>query len=708
MCCAPHALLVLLSLVLPDTPQTLGTESPSDERALPESVVTARKWEEEAAKVPASLSALDAEQLENAGLEDVREASLRTPNLFINEFSSRRLSFPTIRGVGSGQGDPAVVTYIDGVPQLTVSSTNLPLFDVERVEVLRGPHSTLYGRNALGGVIHILSKHPTATPEVHGSATFGNYGLQEYSLWGGGPIDEEDLFLRAGARYSRRDGYTKNDVTGNDIDFREAWYGRGGVLWAPTEESEISVGVYGERARDGGFVLSDLAGLRQRPHRIAQDFEGRGERDLIAPSITWKRAGEDVALTSVTAYQDWSYDETSDFDFSVVDGVRRHSLESQSYVNQEVRLESVQEDSAEGDRELRWLAGVNLFAADTSRSGATEYRPDIGVLVPPPFTPPIGTDTQRGSFDDWGVAVFGQVTVPIPAEFELGLGLRYDHEAKDADLRRTFDAGGMTVSDVSHSLSDSYDEVVPEVSLKKDLGERTMAYTRIAKGFKAGGFNLDAPTGKLAFEPETCWTWELGAKSSLLDDRLHLSAAVFYVDWEDMQLSLFDNVVGGYVDNVGEAESRGFELEARAEALEGLELFGGFGYTDATFDSYTDTYGQDVAGNTLPFVPETTWNVGGTVFLGEDRDRAWFLHAALVGVGSYYYDAGNRQKEDFKLLDLRAGVRREHWGLELWVKNALDEEYVQIAFQPSTQDPSSFVGESGAPMTLGITLSGGF
>ncbi len=702
-------LLALLPDILAATPVPPRQDAPPpDERPLPESVVTARKWEEEADQVPASLSALDSSTLQTAGIDSVRDASLRIPNLFINQFSSRRLSFPTIRGIGSGQGDPAVTTYIDGVPQLTTSSTNLPLFDIERVEILRGPHSTLYGRNALGGVIHVIPKHPTGTFEGDGSVTFGNYGLQEYSLWGGGPIREEDLFFRAGAQHSRRDGYTKNDATGNDVDFRNSWYGRGNVLWTPSDESEVSLGLYGERARDGGFVLSELNGLRQRPHRINQDFEGRGERDIVAPALTWKHSGDDLDFTSVTAYQDWSTDETSDFDFTVVDGIRRHSTASQRYVNQELRLESVSDETDEGTSQVRWLAGVNLFAADTSQSGATEYRPGgAGILFP---LHNVGTDTQRGSFDDWGVALFGQVNLPLGAEFDLGFGLRFDHEAKDATLRRTFESSGVTFSDTRTSLSESYNEVVPEVSLKKPLGETTTAYTRIAKGFKAGGFNLAAPTGRLAFGPESSWTWELGAKSSHLEEKLHFTAALFYIDWDDMQLSLFDGATGGYVDNVGKANSRGFEAEVRGEPLEGVELFGGFGYTNATFDQYTNTYGQNVAGNTLPFVPETTWNVGSTYSQGPAPDHLWFVHAALVGVGSYYFDAGNTEREHFTLLEARAGLVREHWRLEAWVRNALGEDYIQVAFQPSP-DPyysNYFVGENGAPMTLGITLSGGF
>jgi iron complex outermembrane recepter protein len=682
----------------PSSPPVAPSTLPASEEipALPDTVVTARKWKEEAQKVPQSLFVFDEEDLGDAGIESMRDASFLVPNLFLNEFSSRRLSFPTMRGIGSGQGDPAVTTYIDGVPQLSTSSTNLALLDIERIEFLRGPQSTLYGRNALGGIIHIIPRSPSLTREFDAGYTFGNHGLQEFRAAGGGALVGDDLLFRLSVLDASRDGYTTNDFTGHDVDFRDAFSTRGSLLWAPADEDwDLRLALHTERSRDGGFVLSDLEGLRDRPHHLSQDFEGRTERDLFAPAVTWTYHGDEVEVTSVSAFQDLEIYGTADFDFSIFDLVRRETIESLRYFNQEIRVSSAGDEAGP-----RWLVGVNFFTAESERSGATEFRPG----VPPPMT--AGIDTASGEFDDWGAALFAQATVRPVEKIDLGLGVRFDHEDKEVDLRRTFEMGGMTVSDDRLSLDEDYDEFVPQVSLSREMTENTLAYLSFARSFKAGGFNLTAPTGSFAFEPETSWTWEVGTKTSWFEDRLQWNFAAFHIDWEDMQLSLFDAAVGGFVDNAGEATSMGFETELRARPRSGLEVFAGFGYTDTEFDEYVDVYGTDVSGNSLAFAPETTWSLGTTLSGGPDEEHRWFLHGEVTGVGTYYFDAGNREDESYTLLNFRAGVARPHWRLEAFVRNAFDEEYVTVAFQPNPADPTAFVGECGTPLTCGISLTG--
>ena len=680
-----------------------GLRATNDEaQVLPTTVVTARMWEEQTAEVPQSLSVLDGSDLRDAGITSIRDASLRVPNLFVNEFSNRRLSFPTMRGIGSGQGDPAVTTYIGGVPQLTTNSTNIPLIDVERIEFLRGPQSTLYGRNALGGVIHIVPRRPSSTLEGDGTFTMGNHGLRELNLSGSGPLPGDELYFRVAAQNSRRDGYTTNDTTGNDVDYRDSTFGRASFLWAPEENWELQLTLHGEHSRDGGFVLGDLASLRQRPHHIAQDFEGITERDIFAPALEWTYYGDEFEVTTISAYQDWQTLDLSDFDFSVIDGVRRHTAESQQSFNQEIRFSSPQSEESSS----KWLAGINLFAADSSRSAANEYRPGgAGVIFP---ANQVGTDTPSGEFDDWGLALFGQSSLPLSDAVDLGLGLRLDHESKQADLRRTFVSGGTTFSDTRTHLSADYDEFVPHLSLAWRAAQDVLIYSVASRGFKAGGFNLAAPANRLAFEPETSTNLELGAKLSWLEESVHLNLAVFHIDWDDMQLSLFDATTGGFVDNAGAATSQGFELELIAEALDDLELFGTFGYTKAEFDEYIDPFGANVDGNTLAYAPETTASLGARYVGDIDGRHSWFVQGALQEVGTYYYDAGNRESESFSLLDLRAGVERSAWKLEAWVRNALDEEYVQVAFQPNPNDSSAFVGENGAPLTFGFSLTAGF
>jgi len=696
-----HALLSLpVSPVVPaadenpSLPPRTTDEDEEEAPALPPVVVTARGWEEEAQDVPRSMSVLDQPTLQDAGIRTVRDASLAIPNLFLTEFSSRRLSFPTMRGIGSGQGDPAVTTYIGGVPQLTASSTNIPLIDVERVEFLRGPQSTLYGRNALGGVIHIVPRYPSRELEADASASFGNFGHQEYRVMGSGPISGDTIFFKVAGLASERDGFTENDWTGHDVDYRDSFFGRAELLWVPDDRWEVRLATHAERSRDGGFVLSELHGLRARPHHINQDFEGIAARNILAPSLAWTYFGDDVQIDATSAWQDWKVHEAADFDFSPFDAYRRRAKESQRYFNQEVRISSAEDaDVRIGDgTTMRWLAGVNLFTADSDRATDTELRPD-SMLTP-------GHDVTRGEFDDWGAAVFGQVTI-IPAEdWEVGAGLRLDRESKEADLRHTFN--GFPVAPPAR-LEEDYDEVIPHASVTRHLTDDALAYAHVAKGFKAGGFNLAAPTGRLAFGPETSWTGEIGVKTSWVDEQLHVNVAAFHIDWEDMQLSLFDPMIGGYVDNAGEATSQGFEVELRAEPRSWLDVFGGFGFTDAEYDEYDEFYAGDVSGKSLAFAPETTWNLGTQVTGEPDEQSRWFVRGALHGVGTYYYDAGNTEEESFTLLDLRAGVSRSHWKLEAWVQNALDEEYVQLAFQAG---PAFFVGESGAPLTCGFSLTG--
>ncbi|MEQ1892777.1 MAG: TonB-dependent receptor, partial [Planctomycetota bacterium] len=399
-----------------------------------ETVVTARKQEEALATLPGSATVVAADELDDGPVLTLRDAAARIPNVYFSEFSSRRLSFPFVRGIGSGLNDPAVITYVDDVPQFGFGGTNLPLFALERLEFLRGPQGTLYGKNALGGVMHVRGRRPALTPEFDLGATFGNFDLSEYSGSFSGPLlgGGADIGLLA----SEREGYTKNDFTGKRVDERDGLFGRARMLWNPSADSELELAVFGENARDGGFVLSELSGLRADPHHINQDFEGLANRDVLAPSLVYRLLGDTLDFTSISAWQTWDVLETSDFDFSPIDGVRRRAEEEQNYAYQELRLGT----SADARRdEWRWLAGASAFVSDSERQAANQFRPGgAGIFFPPGSE---GVDFNDGQFDDTGLALFGQLSVPVGARLELSAGLRYDREDKEIERLHTFDPG---------------------------------------------------------------------------------------------------------------------------------------------------------------------------------------------------------------------------------------------------------------------------
>ncbi len=688
-----HALLLAALAASPVQAQDDSAAVTDDE--VGETIVVARKLEEELKDVPTSISVVTKEDIEDGGLQTIRDASDAIPNLRITEFTSRRLSFPFVRGIGSGQGDPSVITYIDGVPQFGSGGLNLPLLDVERVEFLRGPQGTLFGRNALGGLIHVITQRPAAEPTYGASLTGGNFNAQEYRIFTSGPVGDSGAGLSLAFMNSMREGYTDNLFSGDDVDDRNGSFGRAQALFRPDADSEVRVTFFGETARDGGFALSELNGLEANPHTINQDFQGVSERDLLAPSVTWQRFG-DLELTSISAYHTSDILETSDFDFSPVDGVRRTTEEDQSYFYQEVRV-----NTPERDGEVRWLAGVSGFLSDSERSAENDIRPGGGGAFGP-----VGIARDAGDFDDYGIGVFGQVTVPVNDRVDVTGGLRYDYESKEADLASTFSGFPVSMGD----FDESFDEVLPSASATYRHDEELTLYGLAARGFKAGGFNLNAPAGLIEFDPERNWLYEIGARRSLYDGRLGISTALYYIDWEDMQLSQFDPTTGGYVQNVGESDSKGVEIEVDVQVTDQFEVFTAFGYSDTEFDEFIDPFGLDASGNDLPFAPETTWNVGGqfTAELDDEGSR-FYLRGDLTHVGEFFYDAGNREDESFALVNFRSGVRMGRWGLDVSLRNAFDEEYEPVAFpilDPTNPTVPIFFGESGAPRTLLVTLSG--
>jgi len=510
---------------------------------------------------------------------------------------------------------------------------------------------------------------------------------------------------------TRRDGYTKNDFTGNDVDDREAFFGRGSLLFEPTQDSELALGVFGERSRDGGFALSELEGLRDRPHRINQDFEGLSDRDVLSPSAVYRTHGSDYDFTSVSAYQHWDVLETSDFDFSPIDGVRRKTEEDQGYFYQELRVGTpAAEDWHLNEwRDVRWLVGLSGYVSDASRESSNIFRPGgEGIFFP---VGAAGTDTTSGDFDDMGLALFGEGTLVYESGLELTAGLRADVEDKELDRARTFEQGGVVVPTDSGNEDDTFGQLSPRFAVAYHVDDDTLTYVSASQGWKAGGFNLAAPNGQIDFDSETSWSYELGLRHSFPEQRAQVSASVFLVDWEDMQLSLFDPVAGGYIDNAGESQSQGLELEGQTVLVENLQGYASLGWMSSSIDDFTDNFGTDTSGNELPFAPENTLALGlqygGEIpfELGVVEAARWFVGGDVNYVGEYFYDPGNRESDQYSLVNFQAGLASRLVSLTFWLRNAFDEEYFPVAFQPSPVDPDTFVAESGAPRVLGCTLS---
>lgn len=682
------------------TTQPTG-EGPAPDFRLEPIIVTAERREEPLQDAPISVTAVDVETIRDARVENVNDASHYAPNVFIQQFSAPRESFPFIRGIGSGQNSPAVTTYIDGVPQLSFSTSNIEFADVDRVEFVRGPQGTLYGRNTLGGVINIYSRQPTNTLEADADITGGNYDLQDYRGGVRGPIVPNELYFAIAGGYVNRKGYTKNDFTGNDLDGRNDGFGRFELRFTPTPAWDIRLTFNGEKDRDGDFPLGDLGALRARAFHVDHDFTGAAHRDVgqIALSAAYHGA---VDFTSVTAIQYWQSNEYTDLDESAADLLRRSNREREDNYIEELRLASPTNKPIVINQDVKfsYVSGLLTFVtSDHPSIDNTTRSPLLTQGLPAPLA-----SFEDSALNTYGIGLYGQGTFTLWDKLDLTAGARVDYEYNNAQIHNFASSPFVPASRVDDSRDDT--QLSPRLEADYHWTKQIMEYVSAARGFKAGGFNPTAPTaGEISFGPERSWSYETGLKTTWLDNRLFVNADAFYIDWKNQQLDVPTGQPSQFfIDNVGRSHSEGFEVEGNYRVLSSLNVFASLGFTHARFDHYTQTNGQSARGNRLPDAPETTWNIGAQYSMRLVRDLRAYARAEVFGVGPYSYDASNAAGQPaYTLTDFRLGVGAEHWRIEGFINNAFNTHYIPVAF-PFPLARSGYVGEMGDPLTAGVTL----
>jgi iron complex outermembrane receptor protein len=659
-------------------------EKAQKEYELETMTVTAEKREGNIQEVPASITALSDVYIEDAAVLDTEDLIYQIPNLHMVKTGSHTpyASCLSIRGL-STVINPTVGFYVDDVYYLGGSDTEL--FDVERIEVLRGPQGTLYGRNTEAGVVNIVTKKPGNQWEGKASAGYGNYNSQSYNAAIGGPLVKEKLFFRVSGNYFLSDGYFDNKFLDNeDTDDRDDLNGRTLLRWTPTDAWNITLSTEFQRYRDGNACFAPLEEVRRNPHDVSLDFEGSADQDGNGQAMRLVYDHEWFTLTSITSLRDWESDERVDLDFSPADFMRAQFFYDDDTFSQEIRLASTT-----GSAPLKWLAGTYFF--DEERD--SEYTYDY-----------------RQGYPAWGLPPYKDYQDSVT---------RYDHETKDFEFDEHFDQDlsmfGMLPSSVK--ADEDYDAWLPKFSVDYRLTPQLMPYASVARGYTSGGFNtLSSVVAGTSYDPEYSWSYEVGIKSAWLDRRLIFNLTAFYIDWQDQQVLQQLGPANFAVKNAAESTSKGFEVELKARPATGLDFSAGFGYTNVEFDDYKDsifdldptspTYGQktgdvDYSGKKNMFVPEYTYNMAAQY----RHVSGFFGRIDLLGVGDSYYDLANTVKENaYELVNARIGYEQEHFEIYFWTKNLLDEEYVTRAFDMG----GTYMGRAGDPQTFGITLTGRF
>ena len=700
--------LIVLAFVLFPTVGALAQQPPQDQEQirlrLPTITVTAEKVPEDAQKTPVSLTAVPHETLENSVPRSVSDASELAPNTWFNEFSARKLSNPRFRGVGSSPNNPGVTTYIDGVPQLNANSSSLELADIEQVEFVRGPQSALYGRNNVGGLVNISSVRPSLGRWT-GSliSPFGNFGAADLRGSISGPVLENRAAISAAIGYASRDGYTVNDITGNDLDSRSAFFSKSQFLFTPDAKWEARAIVTTERARDGDYALNDIGALRANPYHAARNYEGWTHRDIVAPTVLVRRAGSKVDLTSTTGFVWWTTDDSTDLDYTPLPLVQRNNHEEDLQFTQEVRVSSARSAPMEmGNASLAWQAGLFLFTQGYNQDAVNWYSPFVLSQF---INFGVQQHSPQAALDDWGVGGYGRGTFTFKNNFDVAVGVRVDHENKQA-LLSTFFAPPIAPT-VTTDEEDSFNDVSPQFTVAYRSPKGPMLYFTAVKGFKAGGFNPVALPGSEAYGVETSWNYEGGVKTTLVNDRVTLNGDFFFIQWDDMQVNVPNPFVPGqfYITNSGNSSSKGVEVELNARVFAGCDFFAGTGYTNARFDDGTFASGVAVGGNRISNAPLYTADFGGQYSAALNTKATLFARAEIVLRGDYFYDDANTEAQDaYAISNFRGGVRGKYLFGEMWIRNAFDTHYIPTAFPYAGLAPSGFVGEMGAPRTFGARV----
>lgn len=673
----------------------LSSYAQSDDAVIEEIIVTSRYRAEKLSDVPDSITAFTAVDIERHRIERINRVASLTPNLRFSDDQEVGVSTLVIRGIrqNRGTGQPPVSFRIDGVSATNNLLTTQELFDIESVDVLRGPQGALYGRNAIGGAVLISTRQPTTTPE-YGFRVTAAEG-QDYTIAGSasGPITNENVLYRASFRVQDREGQLRNAYLDNQfVDYKKSSAFRGRLMFKPSEKLSIDLrGQYLDQDGGSGYFMPGSEGYLPLPppsppilfgnptyeiqsNRIGESFVKSGELSAkIDYDLGWG------TLTSITSFTDVDSGNDQDLDQTLVEAIDIIVIDKSETLAQEFRLVS------NSDNALRWAAGVQYFNQDRFRSLATTF---LGFPVPP-----AAQDLELEN-----IAAFGNLSYDLSDDLELTLAFRYDEE---------------TPKDITQGKSSTFSELQPKTSLAYHFREGLLGYVTVGKGFRAGGFNNLAPGSNFmpGFDKESLISYETGLKGTALNGRMRAGLSLFFIDYTDQQYFLFDQTGTQANINVKKSEITGGELEITALPVESLQINFGLGFTDSEIKEYEDIPGvlvpaSAIVGRKVPGAP--VWSLN----LSAQHTKSLSDSLNLVSRIDYehrdktYWTLDNLDVQPaYDLTNLSLALENERWTTRLYVNNLFDEKYIEWFFAARFIGLPADIAWPSKPRQLGLEFS---
>lgn len=719
-------------------------------------------------RLPGSVSVISPLMINNRQIDALKDISSFVPNLYIPDYGAKLTSAIYIRGIGARSSGQSVGLYVDNIPYLDKSTFDFELTDIQRIEVLRGPQGTLYGRNAMGGIVNIYTLSPLNYQGTKASLSYGNHGqfkakASHYAKLG------DKVGLSVGGYYDRHDGFFENSYTGKKADAMESAGGRLKLEWLINPAWKASYTFSYDYVSQGAFPYGKYNAETDKVAAVAINDPSHYERNMLANHLVLEYKNDHIAFTSTTGYQYLKDDMQMDQDYDTLSVFTLNQKQKQHAFSEELAIRS------NTNSNYQWSFGLFGFYNDLHTEGPVTFKKDgiqmfqqvfDDLKLMFPIMPTLKVLDEElyipGSFDtpSYGAALFHQSTINnlFTDGLSLTAGLRVDYEKQEMKYDATAKMRlGMMRGPSVNEISDMYEpsvidvntsqdfwQLLPKITLKYECTPRTYTYLSAAKGYKTGGYNVQmsadvmqsqmqydvmntfssmmpmeipepAPIEEvMSYKPEQSWNYELGVRSELIENRLQGELTLFYMDIKDIQLTKFvESGNGRVLTNAGKARSLGVEASLRAQLGKGFTADINYGFTKATFRDYT--FEQKVDGvivktdckdNYIPYTPRHTVNVGlhYNKLLNGWLDQ-FTASVQMSGVGDIYWTELNDLKQTFyATVNAKAGVRKGAVSLNIWSRNLTDTQYSAFYFE-SRGIPFMQLGK---PLQFGAELAFSF
>lgn len=750
--------LLLFTAILPAAVSTSATEQSDSVRRvidLDEVVVVSQPKEiYRLRRQPMSSSVFTTEQMQMRQIRDIRDMSVYVPSFAMPVYGSRYTSSMYIRGIGSRINNPAVGMYIDNVPLMTKSAFNQHLYEVDRVDVLRGPQGSLYGINTEGGLIRMFTKNPMNYQGTDIQLGGGSYAYRRAELTHYHKPTDQFAFSTA-LFYNGTDGYLDNDNLGKKADGMNEFGGRVRALFSPNKVWAFDLTADFQHTKQDGFSYGLYNAETGSVANPSTTFLSNYRRDMVTTGLNVRGTFDDMLFTSMTSWQWLNDDMNMDQDYLPEDYMSLGQRQVQNSLTEELVLRS--NDS----RRWQWVNGI-MFNYQWLRTAApVSFGPAMtGAIahmvesaMPPALGAKVDVDMNVPELFHTpllNLGVYHESVFSITPRLYATLGMRLDYSrlTVDYDARAlmamtvTMRGREMTHTLTSHLASDDatdYLQLLPKVSLNYRLGDSgSNVYATVSKGFRAGGYNIqmfsdilqkeimdnyreaqkgdyDVPhtaedysnvNNTISYEPEETWNYELGAHLNILGNSLMADVAAYYTRITNQQLSVMagDYGYGRMMVNAGKSESKGVELALRGKAFANcLDWNVTYAYTHAKFKEYDEYNGKYV-----PFVPQNTFSAAADYTLNTSSSSfmpKMVLGMNVAGQGKTYWDEANTMSQNlFATLGAHVDFCFKPFTVSVWGKNLTATHYNTFVVQSSaTRQPLSFA-QIGAPRMFGVDV----